>query len=59
MADNSDSEKKPVLKSIFQWAAAFTAPIACEAPQRSYDAAGYAYDYLKAKVSTTFAPKAG
>lgn len=62
MADNTDNsgdENKSFLKSAFQWAAAVTAPFACEAPQRSYEQAGQAYDYVKTWVGAHRAPKAG
>ena len=59
MADNDQgSEKKPVLKSVFQWAAAFIAPFGCEAPHTGYNQAGLTYDYLKAKAGAARAPKA-
>jgi hypothetical protein len=55
--DNSGNEKKPVLKSVFQWAAAIAAPFGCESPQFAYNQAGATYDYLKLKRACAKAPK--
>ena len=58
MADSDQgNEKKPVLKSVFQWAAAVLAPFGCEAPQTAYDQAGLAYDYYKPSARAGKPPK--
>jgi hypothetical protein len=56
MAGN-EQEKKPVLKSIFQWSAAIIAPFGCEAPNRAYEQAGQTFDYLQTRHRASKAAK--
>jgi hypothetical protein len=57
MANEQTGEKKPALKSIFQWAAAIIAPFSCEPSNRAYDQAGFAYDYYSTKLKLATGPK--
>jgi hypothetical protein len=47
---NTAAEKPSLLKTAFQYAGAFVSTISCEPPQMGFNAAGYAYDYCKARI---------
>lgn len=61
MADNTNDngEKPSKFKQAFQYAAAFVGQIACEPPVRTFEQAGFTYDYAKAWIGSHRKPKFG
>ena len=51
-----DDHKPSKLQQAFQWAAAALAPLSCEAPQRAFDQAGLAFEYIELQLKTRLAP---
>lgn len=55
---NSNQEKTSAFKTAFQWAAAVAALPCSEAPQRAFEQAGQAWDYVKTWAGSKKAPQA-
>lgn len=54
-----ENHKASKLQQAFQWAAAALAPLSCEAPQRAYDQAGLAWEYIELQIKARRAASGG